>query len=214
MEAETSRVQINNHLIMKNILTVAIWIAVAGAVIGGLWYLYDSVSRVVSNGTTVVQNVGGGITTGQYSYLDAGTNVVQPSGNPAATTSEMFVSSASLMGSTTITGYLEGSSVLGLDVQARASSSVAVLNIVIQTKRRSADDWFSISQVPLATTTASVTVADTQYSTSLATTTSNWIRKHITFPGITGEFYRVNMWVTGTNASIWAQAAPQIGIPN
>jgi|CXWL01.1.fsa_nt_gi hypothetical protein len=45
---------------MKNILAIAIWTAIAGSVIGGLWYLYDSVGKVTNEKyAPVAQNAGG-----------------------------------------------------------------------------------------------------------------------------------------------------------
>ena len=69
------------YTLMKNILTIAIWVAVALAVIGGLWYLYDSISDVVS------PNVGG-------AQSGLPTTVVL---NPATTTSLTVNTTAALI---------------------------------------------------------------------------------------------------------------------
>ena len=206
---------------MKNLIAIIIWIAAAAAIVGGCWYLYDSVGRIVTGNS---QNVGGGYAGVEQYFLTAGAGTATSAGiqNINSTTTARVFLTTTAAASSTITVPFENADELDINMRAIASSSAAALLFTLYTSDNLVDLYpMNIATGSPTTYNQSVmNVGEASYVWPLATSTvpicfANEVCKHIVIP--TPGYARyliVKYGITGANASVWGYATPRRFVPN
>ena len=207
---------------MKNILTIAIWVAVAGAVIGGCWYLYDSIGRVASEKyAPVAQNVGGaGFSIDQAYYLaSAGTGsgfaTTTPGEASATTTVTYFLPSSA---TTTITGFTGRADQIDLNLLAVASSTATVWLYTVQfspnyVSSTGNGDWYNEDCSTITSNTV-ITHGASACSHTWTPGTAVTQKKNFSIGTTQSKWFRINFSVNGAGGSLHAQAIPRDVVPN
>lgn len=183
----------------------------AAAIIGGCWYLYDSIVGVATRNDTT--NVGGNaIAFGQAQTISAGTGTTGGVGADSATTTVFYMHPEDTA-SSTITGAMQGGTDLSLRILMTASTTGSVLNIAIDTSNNRID-WYPSDFLAInATNEGALNVPGGNTWTWTPAVTTR-VGKSIIFPGVIGTYYRVNFQSTVASSTIWAEAQPIVPVPN
>ena len=176
------------------------------AFLGAYWYVSATPSHA-----------GAGLTTGAPVYITPGSTQGFSPGVDSATTTEVYHQIGDTSTSTMI-GLLNGASIIGLDIQARASSTASNLAIFVDVSNGTnaqTQDWYPVNFSTSTTNSQMLlTGIDSPFILPLATTSTNFIRKHITIPGLSGIYYRIRTEARGNGTALWARAQTQIAVPN
>lgn len=204
---------------MKNIAAIAIWIALALGVIGGCWYLYDSVTRIVTPPAT--QGLGGaGFSIDQAYYLasagtGAGFATTTPGEASASTTITYFLPSSA---TTTITGYTGRADKIDLNLNEVASSTATNWLYTVQfspnyTSSTGNGDWYNEDCSSITSNVVITHGATACIHTWTPGTTAN-LKKNIGIGASQQKWFRVNIWASAAGGSLYAQAIPRDVIAN
>jgi hypothetical protein len=206
---------------MKNITKIIAGILVAGALGGGLWYLYDSIGRLASNDSPIAQNVGGAsFSIDQAYYLasagtGAGFATTTPGEASASTTVTYFLPSSA---TTTITGWAGRATTIDLNLLTVASSTATAWLYTVQfspnyVSATGNGDWYN-EDCSTVTSNIIITHGASACVHTWTPGTTATAKKNIGIGTAQAKWFRFNFQATAAGGSLYAQAIPREVVPN